>query len=620
MNTVVSWLTWHLGAVGLTLLLPPMLLGEAVLSSRAGAVYHVVLVAGYGIGAVCLHLSGLKRPVPPIAVLAIAIAGYALPVAVLALVGAPPVAPLAIATVLTGSTALSLGVLAGRFRGRLGAGLVVAFAGVALASARSGALSGGGASVESRTVETSLYSVQLSFHRGLVPKSFSGNAGGGVAALDDGGVLITGDGDAYAYSWSGNGPEVRPLGLDVPMNREVPVPDPAAASWSTWFRVLDVAARSTAAGHEVYASYHRWLEEPGCFVVEVGRLTVPSLASLETGDHSWETVHRTEPCLELQLETHPGWPFRGMEGGGRMILLGGDSLLMTVGDQGFNGYDFPVDLVNDSTSSYGKSVLVDVETGAWEVFTIGHRNAQGLARTQAGEIWATEHGPQGGDELNLLAPGTHYGWPNVTYGTDYGRKVWPLAEFQGRHPDYRKPAFAWLPSSGLSALTEMTGPAFAQWEGDLLLSSLLARSLYRVRTEGGRALFVEPIPVGEPVRDLYLDSAGRVVLWTDRYNLVVMEPVSGAFGACVGCHQVADGTQHGIGPDLGGVVGRPVAGADGFDYSAGLSSVSGTWTRERLDAFLRDPAAFAPGTSMLMPPIADEATRQAVISRLEEGS
>lgn len=77
-------------------------------------------------------------------------------------------------------------------------------------------------------------------------------------------------------------------------------------------------------------------------------------------------------------------------------------------------------LVQDRSSSYGKIISIDVTPGRSNIHTIGHRNPQGLFMEQDGTLWATEHGPHGGDELNILHGGGNYGWPLVTYGTARG--------------------------------------------------------------------------------------------------------------------------------------------------------------------------------------------------------
>jgi len=97
--------------------------------------------------------------------------------------------------------------------------------------------------------------------------------------------------------------------------------------------------------------------------------------------------------------------------------------------------------------SYGKTILIHLDDGTSEIYSLGHRNPQGLYVTPEGAIWSTEHGPQGGDELNLIVRGANYGWPLVTYGTDYGSAAWPLSHVQGRHDGYQQPILRGYPPS-----------------------------------------------------------------------------------------------------------------------------------------------------------------------------
>ena len=106
-----------------------------------------------------------------------------------------------------------------------------------------------------------------------------------------------------------------------------------------------------------------------------------------------------------------------------MLTDGPDHLLVTIGDHRW-GWAESLSLYEQIPGSHmGKLVRVAIETGDTETLTLGHRNPQGLARDKDGNLWSTEHGPQGGDELNLLEPGGNYGWPHVSYGVDYGRKL-----------------------------------------------------------------------------------------------------------------------------------------------------------------------------------------------------
>jgi len=268
-------------------------------------------------------------------------------------------------------------------------------------------------------------------------------------------------------------------------------------------------------------------------------------------------------------------------------------------------------------------VLIDLATGDSEIFSVGHRNPQGLHVGPDGTIWLTEHGPKGGDELNIVNKAGNYGWPNVTYGTDYQGKSWPLNEAQGRHLGFDRPAFAWVPSIGVSNLLVIDDPSLPHWQGDLLIGSMKAKTLFRMRVHDGRAIFVETIDVGERVRDLTLGSDGSIILWTDRASLMVLRPVAqdeqtNPFSMhCAGCHRVDDGLAHGNGPDLRGVFGRKAGSAKGFEYSAALQDADIRWTRENLHQYLEDPKALVPGTTMFINGIEDPAVRSRLIDYLE---
>jgi cytochrome c2 len=240
---------------------------------------------------------------------------------------------------------------------------------------------------------------------------------------------------------------------------------------------------------------------------------------------------------------------------------------------------------------------------------------------EPGEIWSTEHGPQGGDELNLLEAGRDYGWPRATYGTAYGQKDWPLAQGQERHGVGTKPVFAWVPSIAVSSLIRLRGTAFPAWRDDLLVGSLgglgHGDALFRVELDGARVAFVERIPTGRPVRDLIELDDGRLLLWNGDGTVQTLEPATHVFAPCSGCHALR-WASHGVGPDLMGVVGRRVASHERFAYSDALRRVGGRWSRARLDGFLRDPAGFAPGTSMEYPGLPDASARATLLDYLED--
>jgi glucose/arabinose dehydrogenase len=150
-----------------------------------------------------------------------------------------------------------------------------------------------------------------------------------------------------------------------------------------------------------------------------------------------------------------------------------------------------------------------------EIYSYGHRNAQGLAfRPDTGELWATEHGPLGGDELNLILPGRNYGWPVITYGREYSGEL--IAENPFRE-GMEQPLTVWVPSIGLSGLAFYTGDAFPQWKGQLFAGGLSGLTLNRVglnaRGLAGREMLLYELR--QRIRDVRQGPDGFLYVVTD---------------------------------------------------------------------------------------------------------
>ncbi len=494
-----------------------------------------------------------------------------------------------------------------------------------------------------KNIATALYPVELETYENPVPKSVV--RGGAIAVVGDRYLLATGDGHLYVFAWPAGGKLVKPRLLPnrVPFNEDDFILD-SHAHWAegdansgradeikgvqTWqFRVADVLVKSDSGHVRVFVSHHYWNRKDQCFTVRVSELDADRDAFLDgKAGSAWQTIFEATPCLPLKGpdSLHSNNPFGGMEIGGRMAFVDDDTLLLTVGDHDFSGLESSRMLAQDPKAFYGKTVLIHLRDKSAEVFTSGHRNPQGLFLDREGVVWETEHGPQGGDELNVLHKGSNYGWPVVTYGTDYGASAWPLNAHQGHHEGFVPPAYAWVPSIGVSSLLRLELNAFPFWKDDLLVGSLHGKTLFRVHLEDRRPVFAEPIEVGDRIRDIVEGPDGQILMWTDMYNLMSLHPASGSSGAvlfgtrCGGCHKLDKGTNNTYGPDLYGIVGHKAGSNRSFEgYSPAMKAFGKAWTKTELDRFLQNPQALVPGTLMSFPGVKDAQERKAIVDYLD---
>lgn len=207
--------------------------------------------------------------------------------------------------------------------------------------------------------------------------------------------------------------------------------------------------------------------------------------------------------------------------GARMAWGGDGKLYVTIGE----GSRYK-EKAQDMTSSFGSVVRLNEDGsipadnppfGAGErkeLWTKGHRNGQGLAYDAArGVLWEHEHGPRGGDEINIVEPGANYGWPLASYGVDYsGARITPYTEYSGT----KQPFKYWTPSIGPSGLAVYRGGLFpADWDGDLLVGAMAERSLHRVDLDGMTPKGEERYLEGERVRDVRVGPEGAIYVTTE---------------------------------------------------------------------------------------------------------
>jgi len=162
-----------------------------------------------------------------------------------------------------------------------------------------------------------------------------------------------------------------------------------------------------------------------------------------------------------------------------------------------------------------------------EKFDLGHRNQQGAALHPAtGVLWTHEHGPQGGDEVNIIRKGRNYGWPVITYGVNYG--IGTKIGEGTRKAGMEQPIHYWVPSIAPSGMAFYTGDKFPKWQGDLFVGALRDQMLVRLKLDGDRVVHEERMLKGAigRIRDVRVGPDGNIYLLNDegRGVLVRLEP------------------------------------------------------------------------------------------------
>jgi glucose/arabinose dehydrogenase len=152
-----------------------------------------------------------------------------------------------------------------------------------------------------------------------------------------------------------------------------------------------------------------------------------------------------------------------------------------------------------------------------EIYTYGHRNIQGLAlHPETGELWISEHGPQGGDEINLIAAGRNYGWPLITYGEEYGGGKIGETHREGMEQPIRH----WTPAIAPAGAMFYSGDAFPAWKGDLFVGSLVGKKLVRLSLNSNRVVAEESLLAGQGhrIRDVGQGPDGFLYVLVDADN------------------------------------------------------------------------------------------------------
>ncbi|MBD1909935.1 MULTISPECIES: PQQ-dependent sugar dehydrogenase [unclassified Leptolyngbya] len=232
----------------------------------------------------------------------------------------------------------------------------------------------------------------------------------------------------------------------------------------------------------------------------------------------------------------------GQHFGSRMAWLPDGTLLVSIGDGGNPPVSLDGELIrhqaqnldvrlgkivrlNDDGSAPADNPFVNTANADLVVWSYGHRNIQGLALDpETNQVWATEHGARGGDELNLIEGGKNYGWPVVTFSREYSGGT--ISSEQSR-PGMVDPKLVWTPSKAPSGLMVYRGDRFPQWRGHLFSGGLVTQDIRRIEVDDtGTVINQESISIGQRVREIQQGPDGLIYVLTDAPNgrIIRLEP------------------------------------------------------------------------------------------------
>ena len=264
----------------------------------------------------------------------------------------------------------------------------------------------------------------------------------------------------------------------------------------------------------VYASIFVDVDRNACYGMAIFKANLNLLNNKNFDKLDFKEYYKTKACNS---------DFNGHASGGRLKKLN-DNLLFTVGSLDYTktkqiGAQIGAKRLENLNDEAGKVISIDKD-GNPSILSLGHRNQQGMTIV-GNDIITTEHGPKGGDELNLIKKNQHYGWPYFSYGFEYNNKSKYRTSHKGK---YKKPIYYFTPSIGISELVYYEGEEFSYWKNKLIVTSLKMRSIYIMDYDKKNQSIIsaEKIYLGHRLRDIIILPNGKIVLITDDQNIIYL--------------------------------------------------------------------------------------------------
>ncbi len=321
--------------------------------------------------------------------------------------------------------------------------------------------------------------------------------GAGLAVLSNDELLLGGGktgGEIFLYNLSSK--KLTKLASLISANRRVN---------DSRFAINDIAVLSQSqSAANLLISYPRLGLQRDCVEVVVENVNYDRINQKIKRVKTWLV---TKPCVPISAVQHTS---------GRFAVIDSKSAYVTIGDLGYTQ-------ISNRKKRGDLGSIFKVSSTSVSKFSQGHRNAQGILLYNGKDLLAAEHGPRGGDELNLIKAGSDYGWPFVTYGQPYGPGDYVRPTKTGTHAGFVEPLKYWVPSIAPTELVQLPKSGWGDWSNQLVLGTLREQVLVFMAIDERFAVTnTVNVDIGERIRDLEVLSTGELVATTDSGQLLVI--------------------------------------------------------------------------------------------------
>ena len=328
----------------------------------------------------------------------------------------------------------------------------------------------------------------------------NGERGAAIAKLSDSKFLLGGGrngSNLYLYDLSTKSEQL--IGRVISPNQRIN---------DSRFAITDIAVlASDSKSASILISYPIYNKTSKCVVVKLSAYEValtekPTLSKQK----DWFT---SKPCVPVSAVQHAA---------GRLEVIDKTSAYLTIGDLGFKK-------IGSKSARGDLGSVFKVGASKVEKISTGHRNQQGIVLIGT-DLYTSEHGPRGGDELNLIKKGVDYGWPSVTYGDRYSFFDYVKPARPGTHEGFEKPLYYWVPSVAPTELIQLpTSSTWGSWSEQLVMGTLANQSLIFIQLLAKQRVgAVVSVDVGQRIRDLEVTSIGSILATTDSGQLLLINP------------------------------------------------------------------------------------------------